>query len=164
MCALAILPINRSQDHGTEHLLSNDEIRELVSPFRKRTGGVVSALREILETEGYVDPSRFPIVADVFNLSVAEVRGITSFYEDFRTTHPPRTILRVCQAEACQALGSRRLLSSIERRIASTRRSKARSVEAIPVYCLGLCSIGPAMLINDRLLGRAKLADLEDVL
>lgn len=145
-------------------MLKDDEIRGLIMPFTERTGGVISALREILQAEGFIDPVRFPVVADVFNLSVAEVRGIASFYEDFRTHPPAKNIVRVCQAEACQSLGARALLHDIKAELVKREVDAITEVEVLPVYCLGLCAIGPAVQINGNLLGRAKVKDLERIL
>ena len=144
-------------------MLKEDEIRALIAPFTEHTGGVITALREIFQVEGYIDPTRFPIVADVFNLSVAEIRGIVSFYEDFRTHPPARNTVRICQAEACQALGARALLHDMKAELAKRKVDITTEVEVLPVYCLGLCAIGPAVQINGDLLGRAKVEDLERI-
>ena len=57
---------------------------------------------------GYIDREAVPIVADALNISRAEVVGTISFYHDFREAPPGRHVLRVCRAEACQAMGARR--------------------------------------------------------
>ena len=104
---------------------------------------------------GYVDPLAVPIVADVFNVSRADVHGVLTFYHDLRTTPPPRCSIRLCVAEACQARGSRALVDYVESELAMSlgqRTDDGIAVEA--VYCVGNCALGPAALVDDRLVGR----------
>lgn len=88
---------------------TNSSVRGLITPFVDEIGGPLTALRSIVIQHGYIDAEASACVADVFNLSHAEVRGIVSFYTDLRTTPPPRHTIRICQAEACQSVGSREL-------------------------------------------------------
>ncbi|MCH2354733.1 MAG: NAD(P)H-dependent oxidoreductase subunit E, partial [Pseudomonadales bacterium] len=87
--------------------MTEDDIRTQIDPHQHKLGGTIHALHQLMRAYGYIHPEHLPVVADVFNISVAEVRGIVSFYEDFKTHPPARTTIRICQADACQAVGSR---------------------------------------------------------
>ena len=136
------------------------DLRTLIDPFRSRIGGLIHALRAVLNTTGWIDPDTLPTIASVFNVSVAEVRGVVGFYEDFRDTPPPRSVIRVCQAEACQSLGCRNLTAEIETSFDRVLNEHHQDLEIRAVYCLGLCSIGPAVEVNGQILGRATLDDV----
>jgi formate dehydrogenase subunit gamma len=102
-------------------------------------------------------------LAHALNLSQAEVHGVISFYHDFRSAPPGRHVLKVCRAEACQALGANGLVDHIVARLGAklgeTSADGAVTVEA--VYCLGNCALSPAVLLDGKLVGRvdAKRAD-----
>ena len=133
------------------------DVRTIVQCYAGRIGGPITALRRIVEACGYIQRSHIEIVADVFNLSVAEVRGIVSFYSDLRTTAPGSSHIRICQAEACQALGSRTLTASVSKKlgIGLGETSDDGSVSLEAVYCLGLCTSGPNATVNGRPVVRA---------
>jgi len=120
-------------------------IRKLIEQFKDATGGTITALRAIVDEKGHIDEDAQAIVADVFNISRAEVRGIISFYEDLRTTPPAEKTIRICQAEACQAVGSRDLTESIEDHLGIKlgQISDSNEIALEPVYCLGHCALGP---------------------
>src|SRR5690606_6779294 len=59
-------------------------VRDVVAPFASVAGGLLPGLHAVQARFGYVDPAVVPVLADVFNLSVAEVHGVVSFYHDFR--------------------------------------------------------------------------------
>jgi formate dehydrogenase subunit gamma len=141
---------------------TNSSVRGLITPFVDEIGGPLTALRSIVIQHGYIDADASACVADVFNLSRAEVRGIISFYTDLRTTPPPRHTIRICQAEACQSVGSRELTRRLTSRfgVELGQTNSASSVAVEAVYCLGLCTNGPAMTIDGRLVAYAdRLSD-----
>ena len=52
------------------------------------------------------------MIAHIFNLTQAEVKGVYSFYDDFKTEPVAKTVVKVCQAEACQSVGQPRLTNA----------------------------------------------------
>src|SRR5262249_42758208 len=100
------------------------------------------------------------------NLTRAEVHGVISFYHDFRSEAPGRKIVRICQAESCQAMGSVALTSHAKKHLGidfhETTRDQAFTLE--PVYCLGNCALSPAMMVNGELYGRVTPQRLAQVL
>ena len=139
---------------------SEDLAREIAQRYLDRVGGVLAALREIVERFGYVGRSHEHIVADVFNLSRAEVRGIVSFYHDLKTKPQPPVQVRVCQAEACQSVGARELTTRVEAHLGVKLGEADDAVSLDAVYCLGLCAQAPSMMVNGRPVARADLCDL----
>ncbi len=79
-----------------------------------------------------------------------------SFYHHFRTSRPGSHVVRICRAEACQAMGSRALeahaKASLEIDYHQTTRDREITLEA--VYCLGNCACGPSICVDDRVHGR----------
>lgn len=134
--------------------------REVAARHRQRTGGVLQALLEIVAEQGYVDRDQERAVADVFNITRAEVRGIVSFYHDLKTEPQPPLAVRVCQAEACQAVGCAALTERLEAHLGIRLGEASETAALDPVYCLGLCAQGPSMTVNDRLVARADRCDL----
>lgn len=153
-------PVSRINATKSRGLRSSD-IRNLIEQFRDTTGGTITALRAVVEEQGFIDQEAQAIVADVFNISQAEVRGIVSFYEDLRTMPPAERIIRVCQAEACQANGCRELTRSLENHLGIKlgETSEDGQVALEPVYCLGHCAQGPAVEIDGTLQTRVPTGD-----
>lgn len=133
------------------------ELAQIVVPFVGKTGGLITALRAIQSKVGCLPPETEAAAAAAFNLSRAEVKGVISFYSDFCRTPKGRTVIRLCAAEACQAQGARSLETAICRKfaISAGETSASGDLTLEHVYCLGLCSAGPAAMVGDRLIGRA---------
>ena len=116
-----------------------------------RYGGKPELLVQILVTvvreQGWIAEQDIRQVADILNLSRADVHGVVEYYHDLRTTPPARHIVKVCRAEACQAVGGRELE-------AHARGSVDDDVTLEPVYCLGNCACAPAVMIDGTTHGR----------
>lgn len=109
-------------------------------------------LHAIQEEAGYIDDALVPMIAKALNLSRADVHGVITFYHDFRRAAPGRHIVKLCRAESCQARGGVAIEHAAAQRLGvamgETRADGQVSLE--PVYCLGLCAIGPNALVDGR--------------
>lgn len=123
-------------------------------------------LHAIHDRLGFLPPEATPRLAQALNRSHAEVHGVITFYHDFRTSPPGRHVVKLCRAEACQAMGSEAVEARAKERLGidyrQTTRDGAVTLEA--VYCLGNCALSPAALVDGRPVGRLTPERLDTVL
>lgn len=134
----------------------SETVRRIVEDMKERPGPLIEVLHSVQAALGYVPPEAVPILAEVLNLSRAEVHGVVTFYHFFRQTPPGRHIVSLCRAEACQSMGADALAEHAKRQLGvgfhETTLDRAFSLE--PVFCLGNCACSPAAMIDGRLYGR----------
>lgn len=133
-----------------------DIARDIASTMKAMDGALMPILHALMERFGHVPPEAVPVLADVLNLSRAEVHGVISFYHDFRSTPAGRHVVRVCRAEACQAVGGRateaRAATRLKAAFGETSADRRYTLE--PVYCFGNCACGPSVMIDGKLHAR----------
>jgi formate dehydrogenase subunit gamma len=136
------------------------EARAIVARLCGLEGAMLPILQALQQRFGFVPPPATALIADALNLSRAEVHGVISFYHDVRTAPPPRRIVKLCRAEACQAQGCEELVADLERLhgIAGDHHSAELAIET--VYCLGNCALGPSAMLGEELVGRLDVARL----
>jgi len=83
--------------------------RDIVAQFDGKPEMLVQILQAIVARFGWVPSDTIRQLAAELNLSRADVHGVVEYYHDFRTAEPGKHIVKICQAEACQAMGSRNL-------------------------------------------------------
>lgn len=124
--------------------------------WKDEDGALLPVLHAVQTALKHIPKESVPVIARELNLSVAEVHGVVTFYHYFRTTAPGRHVLHLCRAEACQAVGAVALEAHAKRVLGveyhGTTADGAVSLE--PVYCLGNCALGPALMVDERLEGR----------
>ena len=133
-----------------------DIASEIIGSVGRRPEMLVQILSAFQSRYGYVSDEALRQIGDELNLSRADVHGVVSFYHDFRREPPGSVVVKVCQAEACQSMGSRALTEHAERLlgIALDETAADGRVTLEAVYCLGNCACSPSIMIGERVFGR----------
>lgn len=108
-----------------------------------RADALLPVLHAVQDALGHIPEAAVPAIAQALNLSRADVFGTISFYHHFRQTPPGRHVVRICCAEACQALGAEALAEHAQ------ARWGGHALTLEPVYCLGLCACGPSVQVDE---------------
>lgn len=145
---------------------SEPRASEIIAELKGLDGPALPILHALQEAFGHVPEAAIPLVAGALNLSRAEVYGVATFYHDFRQAPAGRHVLKLCGAEACQAMGGEHLAACAERKL-GVRMGETTGdgqVTLEPIYCLGLCAVAPSGMIDGRIVGRLDEARLDAML
>ena len=130
--------------------------RAILADHAGLEGPLLPVLHAVQAAFGFLPASAVPVIAQGLGISRAEVHGVVTFHHDFRDMPPGRRVIKLCRAEACQAVGARALADHAQARLGigwgETTADGAVTLE--PVYCLGLCACGPAALVDGQVAGR----------
>ena len=145
--------------HNADHCDSADHdavIEAVIAAHRKREGALLPILHGLMAQVGHIPQDALARIAKALGMTAAEVHGVVSFYHDFRTQPAGQKVIKICRAEACQAMGA----AALEQRVlaqlglADFGTTPDGKVTVEPVYCLGLCACGPAALVDGAPRGR----------
>lgn len=119
-------------------------------------GALLPILHAIQAEHGYVPSEAVPQIAERLNLSRAEVHGVLSYYHHFRKEPAGKLVVQLCQAEACQSVGSEALAEHAKKALGIDfhQTTPDGKVTLEPVYCLGQCACGPSMMVGERVHAR----------
>lgn len=130
-------------------------IQNLVAAKKHLPGALLPILHDIQDAVGYVPEQVVGDIAQQLNLSRAEVHGVLTFYHFFRHEPVGKQVVQICRAEACQSMGAEKLWAHACSRLKTQGGTTADGMTTLePVYCLGLCSSSPAMVVDDKLHAR----------
>jgi len=120
-------------------------------------------LHAVQHSEGYLSEAALVTLADAINVSRADVHGVVSFYHDFKRKPQARQTIKICRAEACQALGANDLIVDAEVAFGVKLDAGGRDVGLEAAYCLGNCALSPAVMIGEDLYGRVDIDRLKTI-
>jgi len=129
-------------------------MRQICAGYDDRPDALLEILHEAQHEFGYLSKETLTEIADILNISRADIHGIVSFYDDFRREPQIGPCVKICRAEACQAVGGEDLANHV----------KDNDIKTHNVYCLGNCALGPAVMIDDQLYGRVDTKKLDALL
>src|SRR5438105_15297297 len=112
------------------------------------------ALHLVHDTLRYVSREAVKEIADLLDLSPAQVCDTMTFYEFFREEDAPlgKTRLWVCRSLACQLRGGEELLGHFCRRLGVKPGGTSADGKVTLEFaeCLGACEGAPAVMVNDE--------------
>ena len=137
----------------------------IINELKSMPGASLPIFHALQDEFGFVHRDAISKIAEALNLSRAEVHGTLTFYHDFRTEVPGRQVLKVCRAEACQSVGCEDIVAHLEGvhsiSMGSTTDDRRLTVETI--YCLGNCALGPSIMLDGEVIGRADTDLIDDI-
>jgi formate dehydrogenase subunit gamma len=137
----------------------------VVNDLKGLEGPLLPILHGIQDEFGYVPGESLPVIADLLNLSRAEVHGVVTFYHDYRNHPAGRHVLKLCRAEACQSMGGDAIAAKVQQLlgIGFHETTKDGAVTLEPVYCLGLCACAPSAMLDGEVIGRLDADKVEEI-
>jgi formate dehydrogenase subunit gamma len=135
---------------------SEDRARAICEAHGNRPDELLEIFHDVQAEFGFLPEPVLPVIAHALNLSRADVYGVMRFYHDFRQAPAGRHVVKMCRAEACQAMHTEEVCRYAEQKLGAkfgeTSPDGEFTLEA--VYCLGNCALSPAMMIDGNLYGR----------
>ena len=137
--------------------------REIIEGFENRPEMLVQILHAFLDRFGWISDEAIRQLASELNLSRADVHGVVSYYHDFRTSPPGKHVVKICEAEACQSMGSRELSKHAQESLGLGMHESNDDVTLEPVYCLGNCACSPAIMVDGKTFGRVNADRFDEI-
>jgi NADH-quinone oxidoreductase subunit E len=136
----------------------NDDLRRQILAYLPRYPSkqavTLPALHLVHDALRCVPREAIKEIADMLDLSPAEVHDTMTFYQFFREENAPlgRTRLWICRSLACALRGGEELLGHLCQRLqiqpGGTTPDGKITLEF--VECLGACEGAPAVMVNDE--------------
>lgn len=142
------------------------EISAICAEYRNSPDALLEILLDVQTANGWIEESAIRSIALALNLTRADVHGVVSFYPDFKTEPAPRTLIKMCRGEACQARGGRATEAALKAGLGLDydQHSADGAIGLEAVYCLGNCTLGPAAEVAGKLVSRLTPDRVGDVL
>jgi bidirectional [NiFe] hydrogenase diaphorase subunit len=152
-------------------LSAEEKRRRMVIATMRKNGYAPDALIETLHTVqsafGYLDTAELRFVADALHLPLSKVYGVATFYHAFTLKPEGHHRCILCQGTACYIRGSRAILDAVTKtyHITPGETTEDGEVSLLTARCLGSCSLAPAAILDEDVVGNLKpesaLATLE---
>ena len=132
------------------------EVKQIVKELSERYGAkresLIPIFHGIIEQDNYLSKEAMLEVAKVLDISAAEVYGTASFFSFIDTDAKGKYKIRLCKSITCEMKGKSAILATLEEmlKIKIGETTEDLNFSLFHTNCIGLCDMGPAMLINDN--------------
>ena len=119
--------------------------------FDNNPEALVMVLQEVNSEYNYVPEEALRYVAEKLDVPLSKVYGVATFYKAFHLQPRGRHIVSQCVGTACHVRGAMRIKGKIESSLAIKEGENTEDMRYSfeTVRCIGCCSLGPVVKIDD---------------
>jgi NADH-quinone oxidoreductase E subunit len=133
-----------------------ERARDTIALYPHPRSALIPLLHMAQEQDGWVMPDAMEHIAELLDLTPAEVRGTASFYDMLFLEPVGKYLISICTNIACLLNGGYELLEHAEEKLqikagATTGDGKFTIEE---VECIALCGQAPCLAVNWRFFGK----------
>jgi len=150
-------------------MLSEQERKEIEAHSRhypNNRSACIEALKIVQRYRGWVSDEGIKDVADVLQMTPAELEGIATFYNMIFRKPVGRHVILLCDSVSCWIMGYERMRGHLHARlgIGLGETSADGCFTLLPNVCLGACDHAPVMMIGDTLHQDLDPARLDEII
>ena len=127
---------------------------------------LIMILQAIQRHYNYLPKPALSYVSEKLCIPYSRIYEVSTFYSTFSLEPRGRNIVSICTGTACHVRGAERVKEQIESSLdikdGGTTEDKRYTLES--VRCIGCCSLGPVIKINEDMHGRIATDEVENVL
>lgn len=143
------------------------EIESIMKKYRPgRREDLIPLLQEIQDKNGYLSEDIIVQAGNFIGLSTTKIYGLATFYDQFRFLPAGRIKIRICHGTSCFLSGSQNVINKIreETGLAPGQTSRDGLFSYEIVTCMGGCTRGPLLTVNDEYHLSVKPGQIPDLL
>jgi NADH-quinone oxidoreductase subunit E len=127
---------------------------------------LVGKLQDIQEEFGYLKREKLEEISREFNIPLARIFSLATFYRSFSLTPPAKHTITVCTGTACYVRGAPRMVEEISRQLGIDpgETTDDLNFQLETANCLGACALGPLVLIDNDYHGNMTPVKIAEVL
>ena len=127
---------------------------------------LIMILQAIQRRYNYLPQATLKYLAEKINVPYSQIYGVGTFYATFSLEPKGRNIISICLGTACHVRGGERVRERIENTLNLNGKKTTDDMRFTleGVRCIGCCSLGPVMKVNEDVHGRIGADEVKKVL
>jgi NADH:ubiquinone oxidoreductase subunit E len=143
------------------------KLTEILERHKGQNGPLMPVLNKIQDCFGYLPRFALEEVSKTFNVPLAEIYGVATFYSRFTLKPRGEHTISVCLGTACYVRGAKDVFSKIVEELkvngsGDTTEDGKFTLEA--TRCFGCCGLAPVMMIDDDVYGKLTPDKIPEIL
>jgi NADH:ubiquinone oxidoreductase subunit E len=134
--------------------------------FNNDKENLIMILQAIQHQYNHLPPASLTYLSEKIGVPISQIYGVGTFYSSFSLEPKGRNIISVCLGTACHVRGGARLWERIQEILNVGPRETTEDMRFTlePVRCIGCCSLGPVVKINEDIYSRVSQENIQKVL
>jgi NADH:ubiquinone oxidoreductase subunit E len=149
-----------------EKKVTKDVVRTATERYGANRAELIPILNEINQELGYLPAEALQEVSRVLHVPQSQLFSVASFYQMLSTKPRGRHVIQFCESAPCHVVGGRQVWQALldELKIGPGETTPDGNWSLITVSCLGVCAVGPVMLVDGEIIGNLTPEQIPNIL
>ena len=127
----------------------------IVDKYQEKRTALISILHDVQDRYKYLPDEALKMVASRLRMDINEIYGVVTFYKSFTLLPQGKHSITLCLGTACHVRGGPKVLRELKGllHIEPGQTTADRQFSLNVVNCLGVCAIGPVMMVDRKFYG-----------
>jgi len=141
-------------------------VKEAVAHHGKSQEELIPILAEVNHELGYLPQEALAEISRQTRVPASQVLSVASFYRMLSTQARGRHVIQFCESAPCHVVGGRQVWQALldEVGVQPGETSTDGKWTLLTTSCLGVCGVGPVILVDDDIYGNVKPAQVPGIL
>jgi NADH:ubiquinone oxidoreductase subunit E len=154
----------------TMRVKESQDVRELARTLVSQKGfekaELIPILHEINSELGYISDEAIQELSDLMNIPSSHIYSVATFYRMLSTEPHGRHVIQFCESAPCHVAGGRLVWQKLQQELglANGETSEDEKWTLLTTSCLGVCGVGPVLVIDQDIYGNVTPDQVPDIL
>ncbi len=127
----------------------------IVDRYQEKRTALISILHDVQDRYRYLPEEALKMVASRLHMDINQIYGVATFYKSFTLVPQGKHSITLCLGTACHVRGGPKILRELKGllHVEPGQTTADRQYSLNVVNCLGVCAIGPVMMVDGKFYG-----------
>jgi len=143
-----------------------DVVRAAVDRHGTNREELIPIMNDVNRELGYLPSEALSEISKLLETPTSKLLSVATFYQMLSTKQRGRHVIQFCESAPCHVVGGREVWEALKQSLGlePDETSEDGKWSLITTSCLGVCGIGPVIMIDDDIYGNVKPGDVPDIL
>ncbi len=127
---------------------------------------IIPILNDLNQEIGYLPAEALAEVSQLLRVPKSQLFSVATFYQMLSTKPRGRHVVQFCESAPCHVVGGREVWHALKDtlRLKSGETSQDGKWTLVTTSCLGVCGVGPVIIIDEDIYGNVKPDQVPEIL
>jgi NADH-quinone oxidoreductase subunit E len=127
---------------------------------------LIPILNDINREIGYLPKEALSQVSKLLQVPQSQLFSVATFYHMLNTKPRGKNVIQFCESAPCHVVGGREVWNRLqeELNLSDGETTPDGMWSLVTVSCLGLCGVGPVIMVNDDIYGNVTPQQVSEIL
>lgn len=152
--------------HNTATVSTLEAARSAVAHHGAAREELIPILSEVNRVVGYLPAEALNEISQLMRVPKSQLFSVATFYRMLSTEKMGRHVIQFCESAPCHVVGGRQVWEALQDALSleAGQTSADGKWTLVTVSCLGVCGVGPVIVIDDQIYGNLTPAQIPDIL